>query len=86
MVEKSLSSSQSMGQMLSGFIREGLLRSPQVLDAGQEAVALGEGTGTITIKTGITGGEVEVEVGIGMIVTGTVEGIDIITIEAGAEA
>lgn len=81
MVEKSLCSLQSMGQMQNAFIRVGSLRSLLDLDSDREAVALQEGTGRITTGIEITGGEAEVGVGIGI-----VAGKGIIAIEAGAAA
>lgn len=77
MVEKSLCSLQSMGQMQNAFNRVGSLRSLLDLHSDREAVALQEvGTGI-----GITGGEAEVGVMIGI-----VAGKGIIAIEAGAAA
>lgn len=87
MVEKSLFSLLSMGQMQNGFIKGGSLKRFQELEAGREAIALVEALGTemmIITETGVTGGEVAVEAGIGMSVAGIVAGNGIIAI--GVEA
>lgn len=84
MAEKLWFSLQSMGQMQSGFTKEGLLNRYQKPVAELEAAARGEGTVMFMTETGIIQGVViAAGVGIGMTMTGIMGGREIIVIEAG---